>query len=307
MSVLNTLLLRILRAMNYTIVLYVIAAVAVVLTLTSRTASEAIIDFCFGGIVPGTDHVLAPGVVITGVMVALGLIIVGVLSSWLLRVVAVKQAMKHVGLTLPALLEPSEIIAVPVAAVSGSVTKTSRPRSLKKTTSVASSHTYTLARWFAGLLRKSSTRAVDYAWIDRVQTAVLPVLRVIMAATIYLFISLKGIGTGTLRLLTSIIFAFIAIVAIVGDWLAVHIRASASRLWRKTVITTRALATFVRVQSTRFWRWLEPRASRFDTWLEIQYRTAVTWIKQQFGRSEPAQVLVTIAREISDTFRQLFK
>lgn len=307
-------LLRFLRAINYTIMLYVVAAAAIVLTITSPTISEVVINFCFGGIVPGTNHVLAPGIVITGVIVGLALIVVGILSSWLLRVVAVKQAMKHVGLNLPALLEapaPSPTIATADVSASGvlvkkaSSSKTAKRRSSKKTAVIVKPRS--LPMWFSRFLHKPSTQAVDYAWSDRLQTILLPVKRVVATTAVYVFVTLRSVSIGIIRLLTSIVFALIAITAITGDWLFEHALAIARALRHKSVVAGRTVVAFTRANAVRFWHWLQPRAVKFDIWLEVQYRRVAAWGKKRFGRSEPAQVMTMIFREIRNSVRQLFK
>lgn len=83
---------RLVKSLNYTVVLYLVAAAAMFYVLTSPTVSDAILNFCFGGIIPGTNEVLSPEVVIMGASVAIGLIVATVLIWLLVRSVRRRRA-----------------------------------------------------------------------------------------------------------------------------------------------------------------------------------------------------------------------
>ena len=54
--------------------------------------SDAILNFCFGGIVPGSNHVLDPETVVMGVTITIGLSLVVMFVTVLVRMIAVRKA-----------------------------------------------------------------------------------------------------------------------------------------------------------------------------------------------------------------------
>ena len=53
-------------AINYNYMLYAVVAVSLLYTLTSPPISDAVVNFLFGGIVPGTGIVIEPEVILLG-------------------------------------------------------------------------------------------------------------------------------------------------------------------------------------------------------------------------------------------------
>jgi hypothetical protein len=268
-------LLRAAWALNHKIVLCGVIAVALVYALSSPTISEPIMDFCFGGIVPGTNHVLDPEVVISGATVAIGLIVVFVLVAWLRRIQAVRRVSNNV--VIAAQPTTTVDLRLPVEDTRVAQKKTKR--------SVSITEVIKVPVWLNRLVGKQSTHAVDYAWMQVLQMQIARVLRMLGALLGSTYRLLRG------GIVTSVHIIRVAVVAFMSG----------------LIIVSKKIASNIRTNSIRFWRWLRPRAARFDTWLELKYRAFAATYKKKAAGHEPMQVIAVMIREGSNTLRQLFK
>ncbi len=68
------------------------AALVIVYAALNKVVLEAVIAFCFGGIIPGTNKVLAPDIMIMIATIGLGIILEIVLMSWFSRIIDTRHA-----------------------------------------------------------------------------------------------------------------------------------------------------------------------------------------------------------------------
>ena len=73
------------------ILLYIVGIAALFYVATSRTVVDAILNFCFAGMVPGTDIIIDPQTMLMGQTVIVGLSIVTVLIVYLYRKISYRR------------------------------------------------------------------------------------------------------------------------------------------------------------------------------------------------------------------------
>jgi uncharacterized membrane protein YciS (DUF1049 family) len=271
---------------------YALVCFAGIYVLASPMVLEAIVDFCFGGVVPGSDRVLSPDTMIIGAMAGCACVAVLIAAFWLKRIIAVKRAMRQLGLTTPAVHVSGTHIADQPAdqPTATPAVQLSQPSTTNEHLAVNNKMSWfrTVSNKFA----RQSTWAVEYAWTQR--------LRRVFDTGSDTFLRIIHRLTFTARTLTAM-----------GARLATSGVGLLPRMGRATAMWTIATYSWIRVrggrQATQTWLWLRPRAARFDTWLELRYRRVTAWLKKHANRSEPLQIIAAMYRESLQTVRQLLR
>jgi hypothetical protein len=266
---------------------YAIAAVMVMAYVVFNTRLvEMFLTFAFGGVVPGTDMVLAPETVM---LLMIGLAVCTVLLATLKLAITRARKRRHLHRTMTLATKASSVaIGMPSVEKTGHQAPMyiAEPAAVAPEAPTASERLATdtsIPRFTIGALRMRhitaafGRRIADIGAIAGlaarfVSMTVLTLGRIIAAAT-----TSGAIST----------FSFV--------------RASAKVAWRSIVRATAAM-----------WQWAEPRLLKFDEWLELQVRRAESWATRKFQSSPTARSFMIMAREywksvVALSFRLAFK
>lgn len=224
---------RLLRILNYNIVLYAVAAIAMLYVVTSRPVIDAVLSFCLAGIVPFSNHVIEPDVMYMGSIVALGLFIVCLLIWWLVSRARARQL---------------------VPAVSYNVSPARPVRAKTSATKVTSTKKYQ-ATATPKLGRRASTTAVDYDIFDKTLVA-------IGNGWIRVGALLRSLALGV----TNLIILLVSGIIIGLFKLAVAVYAAANALATELAPACRALLSWLQPRANRLDSWLEIKCKTFLQW-----------------------------------------
>lgn len=250
-------------------IVFLIVVVVIANVLLSRTVSDAIINFCFAGVVPGTNHVLSPDEVLKLVLAAL-CIVVSILAIMMVRALSIRRRqMKQSSVAAASIESPSKQQAQPKL----------RSKKRQKQPAVR----------FVQRQMLAASRLVG--------TLVRPLRQQAFVAR--LLKALAKLQVLANRLYKTCRPYLIAISARI--WQAVQ---QILALCRRGIQWAQK-ASFRIAQE--FWRWLRPHAYALDTWLELQCRAGISWWSKQWNKSERAAIFGLIAKETSKSLRQITK
>jgi hypothetical protein len=287
------------NAINHTVVAYCLAVVAAIYVLTSTTFADAVLNFCLGGIVPGTNIVLEPDVLIMAVAVILGLSLAGALVALLQRMVSLRHFREMSD-------EPADEEVViydgkQERRTSGRTKPVSSPKQPKKVatrpsapvTQAVTTRRHTTARQHvtAGLLR--GERAINHV-IDQV-------LRLNILSRIGVFLS------SSLAVVIRELRATWKLLALVVSKISWFVVKCVWRLLAISIVTWQTISRLLRRAASSTWKHLQPHAYRFDTWLELQCRTVLRRLHRKLQNLEFFQMVEILFRDIRAYLRHIHK
>ncbi len=295
-------ILRYAEKINYTIVLYGIALVGLVYVVSNTKMTEAILAFCFGGIVPGTNKVLEPQVIMTGAAGLIGLILLIILTLWVIRMVEVRRAAKHLISDIETALMGKNAIDEPKAMLAEHeyrILQHAKPVKTSTKPILAPAQLHSHSPKAVGLTDRLSRLRVPFRMPRWNRTHFLWIGHTLLVIATFWHKTLHVLMADLERLATSI------------GRLFARVRRMAASI---AVTGTAAILVIIKVGSSkikaaaiRLWRWLEPRALQFDSWLEIRYRLSTGWMKRKLKGIEVVQLFIIAADDSINTVRHLFK
>ena len=233
--------------------------------------SDAILNFCFGGIVPGSNHVLDPETVIIGVTITIGLAVAGMLVTVLVRMIAVRKA------------TTADILHVDKAAASElthgqTVVLTKIATNDDNLNSEVASNSAVVRQAITKQLTKFRHVWVWYrtllAWLYRGSQRARQAMYQSSKLLLWLF---KLTAKYFLYTIKSFVLCTISGLKVVHNW---------------------------RVQS---WVVIKPYAMRFDTWLEGRYQAAIKKTALQLKYFEVLTIISFMARDCFQAIRRYSK
>lgn len=291
------------NAINHTVLAYTVAVAAVVYVLTNTTIADAILNFCLGGIIPGTSVVLAPDVVIMSVIAILGLSLAGALVALLLRLVSLRhfretsdaeadeEASEEV-IIYDGKQERSAFVNNVPASTSKQVKKATKSSAVPVVSTTADRR---LARIRHGIIivLLQAERAINRV-LDRILLLNVP-------HKVGAFLPL--VATLVLRELLATWRLLVTVVS-KTTWFMARLTL---RIVAVSIVIGLAAIGLMRRVSASTWKYLQPYAYRLDTWLELQCRTALFWLRRKLQQYEFFQMAVVIFRDIRLYLRRVFK
>ncbi len=259
---------RILKSVNYNIVLYAVAAVVLLYGLTSPRVTDPILNFCFAGIIPGTDRVVAPDVVIMSLTVILGLTMTTVLIIWLVKSISSRrQKMLAPVTTVEKIIFSREAEQKPIK----------RQRAAARVRVVPA---------------KQVTIAAVSTFVSPIASGFVEVFVSVFAVLALLFramrVTILAMGRGLLTGVKKLIIACIAITTLLA---------------RLFVAVLRYVGTTARILG----RFMYPYAVRLDTRLELSCRAVLAFSRRNFMKYEAVQVGMVMIRETRASIKHLLK
>ena len=233
--------------------------------------SDAILNFCFGGIVPGSNHVLDPETVVMGVTITIGLALVIMFVTILYRMIAVRKAtatqMLHLGEAASYEFRHGQIVDLKQTAITDDNPDTGLINNYTIGQKTNTKHLiklryiwvryrpmlvwfYSICQWAHRALRKSSE---NLFWLLR--------------------LAAKNISYS--------IMSFIAI-AVTGLKIVRH--------WQ-----------------LQTWVAMKPYAMRFDTWLEVNYQVCINKAVLKLKYFEGLAIISCMVRDSYHATRQYSK
>jgi hypothetical protein len=328
---------RLKQAINYNVILYAVAAVAICYVVWSPTFGDTVFNFMFADVVPGSNRILRPEDVIMAVAALLSLGFLTLLSIGLFRHVAARRALRTLANSDTVIYDSRSDLSVKAVKPVKKV-KTAHDSTVTKTVSVSQSRTTVTSvvavpdtnvmvadqanylapaqRWLFSLMRRrrQSTHAVDYDFRYKISAALS-----LYVASLSRMLQTTARTVGHVTLVSGNAFrrgvqfslqAISHVAQTTAKQLFIAVKAGLRWLLVAVVIVaiTAITVAIVSVSSVqKFWVWLQPYASRLDDWLERQCRVVLAWTRRKLGRSELAQVIGTILRDGKETLRELFK
>lgn len=279
-----------------TTILTVIGSVAMTLfllyLLTSRSVSDAILNFCFAGVVPGSNRVIAPETLLRAEIILLGIVISG-LGIWLCIYLYKRHYQKPVNSGPQQFVEDTLIVVSRLATSNPPTYQASEVPEAAKSLARLPAHTMrrTNALWtrahLTNVLRASAhlARTLVQLLHQNLQRYSMTLVRII---------------SGVSQTLHRCSIRLYIVTASATVWLGYHVPYYIRRVAR---YSTRAVGTIslylaaitmicgrqAQKASKQLWRQSLPYLQRFDTWLELQYRAAISWLVRYYQHSERLQ------------------
>ena len=233
--------------------------------------SDAILNFCFGGIVPGSNHVLDPETVVMGVTIAIGLSLVVTLVTVLIRMIAVRKAtatrILHLGEAASYEFRHGQTVDLKQTAITDNNPDTGPLNNVTVKQKTKTKHLIKLRHfrvryrptlvWFYGISQ----------WARRS----------IYQSTEKLFWLLGLAVTYSVCTIKSFIAIAISGIKIVRHW------------------------------QLQTWEVMRPYAMRFDTWLEVSYRVGINKAALKLKYFEGLTIISFMARDSFHAIRQYSK
>lgn len=251
-----------------------LAAIAVFLAYYPRI-TEALLAFLLGGVVPGTDIIVSPEIVL---LLILGVFIVGTAILVIRMYLKAAQGRRNFRITVQAI---ESVAVLPVAR--DTVIATDTKVGVEISTAVRRRHaTAMFLRKLFGSVRH--VVAITGGTIENaLRTASHAVSRILGFTGRSIW---KGIGFTAEAIFTLLVLG----------WYGVE--ATAKLLMRFTVRIARLMARNAR----RLWRWSLPRLQRFDRWLELQIRRLETAAGKRIGSHEAVRSVAAMSRAYRKSF-----
>lgn len=270
----------------FKILSYVVGGLLTLYVLTSRTVTDAILNFCFAGIVPGTDIVLDPQTVLIAQTLMAGLFVALVLIAYLYRKITYRRAMA------------SGMVLIPPETKDQAIKKSAPKQDYTLVYKRPASEVYTgNVSQLAVPVGTMSSRTVPSSVVKKRSHL----------SNIIFHKEIFALATLPTRVFVKILRR---IITAVYSGLLKSIRHTAKML-QEIVIKTFVLIWIVydtlRATTIAAWTWIRPYAERFDTWLELHYRRSTSALGTLLMRYERVQVSVAIVRQGSQAIRHLFK
>ncbi|MDB5182161.1 MAG: hypothetical protein JWP13_924 [Candidatus Saccharibacteria bacterium] len=262
-----------------------VIVLAVYLVFNPR-AMEVFLAFCLGGIVPGTDIVLSPDVLLGGVVGLSVMLLGGAILRMKLRSTRrrreVSIPVRVVSQKRIPVVEASDHVTVadvePAAAVSRRENKPSFITSVLRTIRGGMANVMVIT----GHGIRAAYRA-------------LTVLIFTLSRGVYAFASV--IIRGTYRF----VYGVVLLVGVGVHKIAVCLSIIASALLA-AIIT---LGRWVMKNSIELWKWSQPRLLKIDEWLELRVRRGEAFVRRTLRRYEFARLAHTIIRQSRKSLAEL--
>ena len=282
---------RLRRAKYYNTIRTAVLAVALLYVITSPAVSKPIFDFLFAGVVPGTDYVVSPDAMMTGVVITFAVSLIAVLTV---------ATARHFRLPPLAGRHAQTAVDQPPAAASGALEGTIYSKSSTVKSDTPQSHAPQSVAKHPG--RRAAARTGKRSAASRRHTPSIFASRLtsLMSRTVIsIHRVLQAVHGRFLGGLEAVVRVFTHAIRAVLRMLL--------RLVALTYIVAGDVSTRLQQASRSFWKRLRPHAETFDSWLEIKCRAFMKWSHTRLMRYEIIQGVVVMFRDSRDSVRRLFK
>jgi hypothetical protein len=295
---------RLVKAINFSYVLYAVAVVALLYVFTTPLVIDPLIAFVLAGIVPGTDIVLSPDTVLAGLVAASAVLAVVFVLPSLVRWYregllsddeAIARAVAHG--SAPAATE--NLSASERRRVSREIRHTSR-ESMKAAISAAHGEPAAISK-VSRQFRRASAQAIDYPWMRVLMIAGIRFLQ--FAVSVISLISrtlLLAVGL-VLLMIKYLLIAMIegAVQIITLAWRGLRLAGKYGTWAFVFMIVCIGVVVDYLVRISKFaWVHARPHLEHFDSWLELRYRGIISSVRGRAKRMEVWQVSYAIGKSL---------
>lgn len=294
---------RVVRSVMFRYLMVASLILAFLYIMTLPIVVDPLIAFLLAGIVPGTEIVLSPEIVLIGLLNILGLMTICLLIGWLVR----RRRIHEVLLDIAAASEP-EIRDGLLARSAHKAQAISAIRQLRTASGRAAR--FGASKPAKPLARRTATRAVDY-----------PVLFVLRRGfeiySLYVWRITMTLYRGILLLLAALFYGFrqlvrltrrTAILCVIG-LRSIAVVCGKCVIWAAVflIVLLGTVIDYGLRLGKMIWRRSLPYLRRFDSKLEIMTRYGIDRIARAARRVEWLQVFIAICRNGLTNVRHLFR